>query len=153
MNPEVREKIEALFLKKGLRMTKPRHVILEAAFSDQGDHFTAEELFEKARKIDTKASLATLYRTVSLLVEGGLLHEIDLGKGVTSYDPNFIESPHHNHLICVDCTEVIEFEDQHISVLEDCITKRLGFSPASKSIQIKAKCDKLRKTGTCNNLN
>ena len=51
MNPEVREKIEALFLKNGLRMTKPRQVILEAAFSDQGDHFTAEELFEKARKL------------------------------------------------------------------------------------------------------
>ena len=78
-NPEVREKIEALFQIKCLRMTKPRQVILEAAFADQGDHFTAEELFEKARKIDTKASLATLYRTVSLLVEGGLLHEIDLG--------------------------------------------------------------------------
>ena len=153
MNPEVREKIESLFIKQGLRMTRPRQVILEAAFSDQGDHFTAEELFEKAKKIDDNASLATLYRTVSLLVQGGLLHEIDLGKGVTSYDPNFIESPHHNHLICVDCSEVIEFEDQHISVLEDCITKRLGFSPASKSIQIKAKCDKLRQTGACAKLN
>ncbi|MCH2024594.1 MAG: transcriptional repressor [Verrucomicrobiales bacterium] len=152
MNPEVREKIDELFIKKGLRMTRPREIILEAAFSDKGEHFTAEELYEKARSIDPKASLATLYRTVSLLVEGGLLHEIDLGKGVVSYDPNFIEHPHHNHLICVDCSEVIEFEDQHISVLEDCITKRLGFSPATKSIQIKAKCDKLRKSGSCQNL-
>jgi len=152
MNPEVREKIDALFIRKGLRMTKPREIILEAAFLEKGDHFTAEELYEKAKEIDSRASLATLYRTLTLLVEGGLLHEIDLGKGVTSYDPNFIEHPHHNHLICMDCSEVIEFEDQHIAVLEDCITKRLGFSPTTKSIQIKAKCDKLRKTGSCNNL-
>ena len=104
MNPEVREKIDELFIKEGLRMTRPREIILEAAFADKGDHFTAEELYEKAKSIDAKASLATLYRTVSLLVKGGLLQEIDLGKGVVSYDPNFIEHPHHNHhhpiLIC-----------------------------------------------------
>ena len=152
MNPEVREKIEALFIKRNLRMTRPREIILEAAFSDKGDHFTAEELYAKAKVIDSKASLATLYRTVSLLVDGGLLHEIDLGKGVVSYDPNFIEHPNHNNLICWDCSEVIECEDEHSGVLEDCITKRLGFSPATKSIQIKAKCDKLRKSGSCNNL-
>ena len=152
MTKEVRAKIEALFELKGLRMTRPREVILEAAFSDQGDHFTADELFEKARAIDKKTSRATLYRTIALLVEGGLLHEIDLGKGVTSYDPNFIESPHHNHLICMDCSKVVEFEDQHISVLEDCITRRLGFTPASKSIQIKANCEELRRTGRCDSL-
>lgn len=151
MTPEVREKIQTLFDLKGLRMTRPREVILEAAFSDQGDHFTADELFEKAREIDKTTSRATLYRTVALLVEGGLLHELDLGKGVTTYDPNFIDSPNHNHLICIDCSKVIEFEDQHISVLEDCITRRLGFTPASKSIQIKANCDQLRRTGKCVN--
>ncbi len=152
MTKEVREKIQTLFDSKGLRMTRPREVILEAAFSEQGDHFTADELFEKAREIDGKTSRATLYRTVALLVEGGLLQEIDLGRGVTSYDPNFIDSPHHNHLICIDCAKVIEFEDQHISVLEDCITRRLGFTPASKSIQIKANCEELRRTGKCRNL-
>lgn len=149
MTPEVREKITALFQKRGLRMTRPREVILEAAFAEQGEHFTADELLEKARRIDPDTSRATLYRTLRMLVEGDLLHEIDLGRGVTSYDPNFIEHPHHNHLICVDCQKVIEFEDQHIEVLEDCITRRMGFSPASKSIQIKARCDELRSTGKC----
>ncbi len=149
MTKEVREKIQALFDLKGLRMTRPREVILEAAFSDRGDHFTADELFEKARAIDRSTSRATLYRTVALLVEGGLLHEIDLGKGVTSYDPNFIDSPNHNHLVCIDCSNVIEFEDLHISVLEDCITRRLGFTPASKSVQIRARCDALKRAGTC----
>ena len=130
-------------------MTHPRQVILDAAFSDQGAHFTADELFEKARALDNRASRATLYRTLALLVDSGLLHEIDLGKGVTSYDPNFIDSPDHNHLICIDCSEVIEFEDQHISVLGDCVTRRLGFTAANKTIQIKANCEALRRTGSC----
>ena len=151
MTPEVREKIQVLFDLKGLRMTHPRQVILDAAFSDQGAHFTADELFEKARALDSNASRATLYRTLALLVESGLLHEIDLGKGVTSYDPNFIDSPDHNHLICMDCSEVIEFEDTHISVLGDCVTRRLGFTPANKTIQIKAKCETLHRTGSCAN--
>lgn len=149
MTPEVREKIQVLFDLKGLRMTHPRQVILDAAFSDQGAHFTADELFEKAKALDNKTSRATLYRTLTLLVESGLLHEIDLGKGVPSYDPNFIDSPDHNHLICIDCTEVIEFEDPHISVLGDCLTRRLGFTPANKTIQIKANCETLRRTGSC----
>ena len=130
-------------------MTHPRQVIIDAAFSDQGAHFTADELFAKAQALDNKASRATLYRTLTLLVDSGLLHEIDLGKGVTSYDPNFIDSPDHNHLICMDCAEVIEFEDQHISVLGDCVTRRLGFTSANKTIQIKAKCETLRRTGSC----
>ena len=149
MTDEVRAKIEALFELKGLRMTHPREIILRAAFSDQGDHFTADELFEKARALDPRASRATLYRTIALLVEGGLLHEIDLGKGVASYDPNFIESPNHNHLICLDCNKVIEFQDAHIEVLEDCVARRLGFTPASKSTQIKARCSELQRTGSC----
>jgi Fur family ferric uptake transcriptional regulator len=149
MTPEVLEKIQVLFELKGLRMTRPRQVILDAAFSDQGAHFTADELFEKAKALDNRTSRATLYRTLVLLVDSGLLHEIYLGKGVTSYDPNFIDSPDHNHLICVDCAEVIEFEDQHMSVLGDCVTRRLGFAPANKTIQIKAKCENLRRTGSC----
>ena len=149
MTPEVREKIQVLFDLKGLRMTHPRQVVLDAAFSDQGAHFAADELFEKAKELDNKASRATLYRTLTLLVDSGLLHEIDLGKGVTSYDPNFIDSPDHNHLICMDCAEVIEFEDQHMSVLGDCVTRRLGFTSANKTIQIKAKCEALRRNGSC----
>jgi Fur family ferric uptake transcriptional regulator len=51
----------------------------------------------------------------------------------------------------VDCNRIVEFEDQHIELLEDCISKRLGFSPASKSLRIEANCDELRKRGSCAN--
>lgn len=148
MDDVVRERIDAFLQLKGLRRTTQREVIIEAAFGTQ-DHFTAEELWEKAREIDPSTSRATLYRTLALLVESGLLREIDLGRDQKCYDPNFIDHPHHNHLICTDCQMVVEFEDPHLEVLEDCITRRLGFSPSNKGVRVEASCDALRQNGKC----
>ncbi|MGY8690298.1 MAG: transcriptional repressor, partial [Verrucomicrobiales bacterium] len=54
-----------------------------------------------------------------------------------------------NHLICTDCDKVVEFEDDHINLLEDCITRRLGFKPSRKMIRIEASCDELKRFGAC----
>ncbi len=148
LDPAVQQRVDAFIDAKGLRRTKQREVIIQAALTTN-EHFTADELWEMARRLDKTTSRATLYRTLSLLVESKLLREIDLGRDQTVYDPNFIDSPNHNHLICLDCQRVVEFEDQHISLLEDCITRRLGFHPASKSIRIEANCEELRKHGAC----
>ncbi|MDF1738421.1 MAG: transcriptional repressor [Verrucomicrobiales bacterium] len=151
MNPEIKERFDEFIRQRGMRRTGQRDVIVEAAFAND-DHFTAEELMDKARRIDPKTSRATLYRTISLLLECGLLREIDLGKDERVYDPNFLDSPDHNHLICIDCGKVVEFEDDNTAVLIDCITRRLGFRPASKSMRIEACCDRLRSDGMCENL-
>jgi len=151
MKTEVKKKFDEFISERGMRRTSQRDVIVDAAF-DSDDHFTAEELLTKARKLDPKTSRATLYRTISLLVECGLLREIDLGRDERVYDPNFLDSPDHNHLICVDCGKVIEFADDNVALLVDCITRRLGFRPSSKSMRIEACCDKLRSDGVCENL-
>lgn len=151
MNPIIKERLEEYIRKRGLRRTAQREIIVEAAFAND-DHFTAEELWTKARKLDPKTSRATVYRTISLLLECDLLKEIDLGRDERVYDPNFLDSPDHNHLICVDCGKVIEFEDENAAVLIDCLTRRLGFRPSSKSMRIEACCDKLRADGVCENL-
>ena len=148
LSPAILSRVEEFIAAKGLRHTRQREVIIEAAFNTT-DHFTAEELWERARKIDPTASRATLYRTLGLLVESGLLKEIDLGRDQTYYDPNFVDHPHHNHLICLDCQKVVEFEDVHMSLLEDCITRRLGFRPETSSVRIEARCDELRLNGIC----
>ncbi len=148
LSPAILSRVEEFIATKGLRRTRQRDVIIEAAFNTT-DHFTADELWERARKIDPTASRATLYRTLSLLVESGLLKEIDLGRDQTYYDPNFVDHPHHNHLICLDCQKVVEFEDMHMSLLEDCITRRLGFRPETSSVRIEASCDELRAKGVC----
>lgn len=150
MDPAIHKRIYDFIEEKGLRKTVQRDAIIKAAFSTD-QHYTAEELLTMSRSIEPSVSRATVYRTLPLLVESGVLKEMDFGKEYKFYDPNFAEHPHHNHLICVDCDKIVEFEDRNIETMEDCITKRLGFSPANKMIRIEAKCDKLKVNGKCKN--
>ena len=150
MDAEIHRKIYNFIEKKGLRKTVQREAIISAAFNTT-EHYTAEELLSMARRIEPSVSRATVYRTLPLLVETGMLKEIDLGKDQKYFDPNFVDHPQHNHLICVDCQKIVEFEDKHIETLEDCITKRLGFSPATKMVRIEGKCDRLKQSGQCEN--
>ena len=144
----VREVLYGYLVGKGLRKTTQRDAIIEAAFSTK-EHFNAEELLAMAKRIDASVSRATVYRTLPLLVESGLLRELDLGGETKIYDPNFLEHPTHNHLVCVDCKKIIEFEDINMELLENCITRRLGFSPANKMVKIEAHCDELKLRGSC----
>lgn len=148
MTDAIRQQLQTFLAGKGLRRTKQRDVIIEAAFGTE-EHFNADDLHAMARRIDRSISRATVYRTLLLLVECGLLREVDLGRDQTYYDPNYLDKPSHNHLICADCDRVVEFENTHIALLEDCITRQLGFTPASKSMRIVAKCDQLARTGHC----
>lgn len=148
MEAAVRDRIYEFLLESGLRRTVQRDAIIEAAFSHT-DHYTAEELLVRARAIEPSVSRATVYRTLPLLVESGLLKELDLGKDQMLYDPNYIDHPRHSHLICIDCNRIVEFEDRNIDTLENCITKRLGFSPAKKQTRIEATCDEFKRSGAC----
>jgi Fur family ferric uptake transcriptional regulator len=150
MDPLIRDRIYGFLAEKGLRKTAQRDAIIEAAFSTQ-QHYTAEDLLTMAKAIEKSVSRATVYRTLPLLVESGVLREMDFGKDQKYYDPNFNQHPQHNHLICVDCDRIVEFEDKNIETLENCITKRLGFSPASKIVRIEATCDQLKLSGVCKN--
>ncbi len=150
MDPQTRERMEVFLKEKGFRRTTQRDAIVEAAFSTK-EHYTAEDLLLMARKLDQSVSRATVYRTLPILVQSGMLREMDFGRDFKYYDPNYIDHPHHNHLICVDCDRIVEFEDIGINTMEDCISKRLGFSPESKMIRIEAHCDELQRVGSCRN--
>jgi len=151
MDDAVLDKLDNFIRQKGLRRTPQRDAIVRLAFASE-EHFTSEELFERVRKKNVNASRATVYRTISLLVEAGLLHEIDLGGDQTTYDPNFNERPSHNHLVCIDCGKIVEFEDSHLELLNDCMTRRLGYRPVRQTIKIEACCEQLRTKGTCPSL-
>lgn len=151
MNEAIQDRLDDFIRQKGLRKTPQRDAILDLIFASD-EHFTADDLWDRIRASHLKASRATVYRTLGLLVEAGLLHEIDLGDGQTTYDPNFLDRPTHNHLVCVDCGKVTEFEDEHLEVLNDCITRRLGFRAVKQSLRIEACCEELRTKGRCPNL-
>lgn len=151
MNAAIQEKLDNYIKGKGLRKTSQRDALVDIIFSND-EHFTADELYERVKKNNSNASRATVYRTIALLVDAKLLYEIDLGEDVKTYDPNFHDRPSHNHMICVDCGKVIEFEDDNIDILNDCLTRRMGFRPVSQSIRIEAACETLRSKGVCQNL-
>ncbi|MCX6868582.1 MAG: transcriptional repressor [Verrucomicrobia bacterium] len=151
MDAGIQNQLDDFIRRMGLRRTGQREIILKAAFSHK-EHFTAEDLLGRVRIIQAAISRATVYRTLALMVEAGLLREIDLGDEQTTYDPNFLDKPSHNHLVCIDCGRVVEFEDAHIDLLNDCVTRRLGFKPLRQTLKIEANCEQLRLNGRCPNL-
>ncbi|MSU04911.1 MAG: transcriptional repressor, partial [Pedosphaera sp.] len=96
---------------KNLRITSQRQAIVDSVFSTE-EHFTAEQLLNWSRARDKSVSRATVYRTLPLLVESGMVHEMDFGKDYKFYDPNYANHPNHNHIICQDCEKIVEFESE-----------------------------------------
>ena len=134
--------------RRNLRFTAQRQVIVETAFSTD-EHFTAEQLLEWSRRRDKSVSRATVYRTLPLLTESGLVREMDFGKDYRYYDPNYAERPQHNHIICLDCQKIVEFDSAKLDRLLNQICQRLGFTAKTHRLQITANCDELRESGAC----
>jgi Fur family ferric uptake transcriptional regulator len=135
---------------KKLRITSQRRAIVETVF-ETDEHFTAEQLLDWSRRRDKSVSRATVYRTLPLLTESGLVREMDFGKEYKFYDPNYADHPNHNHIICQDCEKIVEFESEKINRLEDEITHKLGFSIKAQRLQITGTCDQLKRVGACKN--
>ena len=151
MDASIRENFDNFIRQKGLRRTPQRDAIVDCVFSTD-EHFTADELCERIRQSGIRSSRATVYRTLSLLVEAGLLKEIEIGGDQTTYDPNFLNRPAHNHLVCIDCGRVVEFEDPELEEHLDSVARKLGYQATRHSIHIEACCQTLRTTGSCRNL-
>lgn len=117
-------RIERLCVERGLKMTGQRRLIARV-LSDAEDHPDVEELYRRASKLDARISVATVYRTVRLLEEKGILERRDFGGGRARFDP--ADRGQHHHLIDVDSGKVIEFSDAEHQELAEKIARRLGF--------------------------
>lgn len=109
---------------KGLRMTDQRRIVARV-IGKADDHPDVEELYARASAIDPKISLATVYRTVKLFEEAGILERLEFGDGRARYED--AERDHHDHLIDVTTGQVIEFVDPEIEALQERIAARLGY--------------------------
>ncbi len=118
------EKIIARCEAKGLRMTDQRRTIAQV-IEGAVDHPDVEELYARAAAIDPRISLATVYRTVKLFEESGILDKLEFGDGRARYED--AERDHHDHLIDVNSGAVIEFVDAEIEALQERIAARLGY--------------------------
>jgi Fur family ferric uptake transcriptional regulator len=116
--------LEALCAEKGLRITDQRRVIARV-ISDAEDHPDVENLHERASAVDPRISIATVYRTVRLFEEAGILDRHDFGDGRARYEA--VPEAHHDHLIDVETGKVIEFVDPELEALQKQIAEKLGY--------------------------
>ena len=118
---------------KGLRMTSQRKIIA-IVLEDAADHPDVEELYKRSSKIDPTISIATVYRTVKLFDEAGILDKLEFGDGRARYED--AEREHHDHLIDVNSGRVIEFVDSDIEKLQEKIANKLGYKLMGHKLEL-----------------
>lgn len=138
-------RVESLLSERGLRRSRPRELIVET-FMAVADHVTAEELTSLARRRDARIGLATVYRTLRLLVDCGLCRELRLEDGTARFEP-LRGSAHHDHLICVRCHKLVEAVDAEIERLQERLCRRHGFTAQHHRMEIYGLCDACRAAG------
>ena len=121
-----------------LRLTKEREEILQGILSIKG-HFDTEELLIHLRKQNSKASLASIYRTIPLLIQSGLIEEVIKTEKHTRYELKYGKE-HHDHMICERCGKLIEFHSEKLEKLQDEIAQSYEFLPLNHVLEIRGYC-------------
>jgi Fur family ferric uptake transcriptional regulator len=121
-----------------LKMTRERRAVLEEMLAVRG-HLDADQLLEMFRRKGRPVSRATLYRTLARLVEAGLVHKIEMARGQARYEPMFGRD-HHDHMVCLECGRIIEFESQDIERLQEQICRDKRFTMLGHTHQIRGQC-------------
>ena len=138
MEKENAREIFHKFLKNGYRITPQRFEVLDAAL-DYGTHFTPDELFLRMKNSGSKVSRATVYNTLELLVKCNLLSKRLFDQKITMYESNFNRTQ-HDHIICENCGEIIEFSAEEVKKIVDKIAEEFNVEPTGYSFNIYAKC-------------
>ena len=136
---KLRVRLNAYMAKKGLRSTAQRRLIIDTFF-EGASHRTIEDLLQEVRKQDRGVGYATVYRTLKLLAESGVASERRFGDGLSRYELADDATAHHDHLICVSCGTIIEFEEPKVEELQDAIAKRHGFVVTSHKHELYGVC-------------
>ena len=129
--------VEQLLLSKGVRLTDQRRLVVRRAVDFL--HFTAEELVRDVRAIDPSVARGTVYRTLTLLHEAGIVEKHDFRYGAPNYEVTFGKA-HHDHLMCVQCGEIIEFQEPRVESLQQEIVRRFGYKLMSHTHKLYGLC-------------
>ena len=135
----LRARLAAYMVKKGLRSTAQRRLIVDAFF-EGASHMTIEDLLNEVRHRDRGIGYATVYRTLKLLAECGVASERKFSDGLSRYELADDASAHHDHLICVRCGKITEFEEPRIEALQDEVAARYGFAIATHKHEMYGTC-------------
>ena len=133
---------------KALRVTGQRRSIFKAIFA-LPDHFTAEDLLERARKIDETVSRATIYRSLPLLNESGIVREVDVGHDSKFYAVNRRSENFKAQVICVDCEKIFEVDAPFMEWYGKTVSENLGLDVRTQRLQVHAECPGQRELEKC----
>jgi len=134
----LRTDLNAFMLRRGLRSTEQRRLIIDTLFTAR-EHVTIDRLLEQVRATDPKVGYATVYRTLKLLTECGVAFERRFGDGLARYELAD-EASHHDHLICVDCGAIVEFEEDRIEALQEAVAEKYGYELRSHKHEMYGVC-------------
>ena len=135
----LRAELEGLLTRRGLRSTAQRRLILDRLF-EVGEHFTADDLIADVRNADASVGSATVYRTLRMLVDAGLLQEHRFADTEGTRFELTVPDEHHDHIICLDCGAIREFEEPLIEQLQDRVAAQFGFKLEYHTHQLYARC-------------
>ena len=119
-------------IKNGLRMTLPRKVILEV-IEDSEDHPDVDELYRRAVSKDRSISIATVYRTIKLFEESGIIERLDIGDGRARYEE---AGEHHEHLIDIESGEIIEFQNEELEEMKRQVALKMGYELVDHRLEL-----------------
>ncbi|WP_302674173.1 Fur family transcriptional regulator [uncultured Clostridium sp.] len=126
---------------KGYKLTPQRRAILDIIIDKEGQHLTAEEIYDEVKKICPDIGLATVYRTVLLLEEVNVIYKLDLNDGCSRYELVHSDEEHrHHHLVCNKCKKVFEVQDDLLEELEERIEKTYKFKILDHSVKFFGIC-------------
>ena len=127
------ETIEAKCIAKGVKLTDQRRIIAKV-MSESQDHPDVDELYNRVSKIDNKISIATVYRTVKLFDEAGIVAKHDFKGGKARYEQ--LNESHHDHLIDVKTGQIIEFVDEEIEKLQNKVAEKYGYKLVDHKLEL-----------------
>lgn len=137
----VKKQFKDFIKKKGLKFTSQRETILDEILNVKG-HFEIEDMVRRIKEKDIPVSRATVYRTLNILKEMGLVSEVIKYSNKTIYEISLKQ--HHDHLICTKCGNIIEFSEEEIEKLQDKICQEYGFKPETHRLEIFGTCKNCR---------
>lgn len=142
------ERFKEVLRGRGLKVTNQRLLVLETIADHPGEHLTAEEIYELTRDKSPEIGLATIYRTVQVLVDLQVIDKVSFDDGAVRYelgDTREVSRHHHHHAICQKCGKVISFEGDLLETLEQALYDTMGFTVTDHEVKLTGYCKECSK--------
>lgn len=137
------EKFDDKLKEKGYKITSQRKTVLDVIKENEGKHFNSEEIYSLVKEKIPDIGIATIYRTLSLLEKMGLIYKVNLGTGSVKYELDRRNTSHrHHHLVCLNCREIIEVEEDLLDNIEERIKSKHNFIIKDHSVKFYGYCSR-----------